>query len=100
MERGFDSAQLYASTKVPFEDAWRFILKVGVAAHRYGSTSTRLETFLSSLSTTVGYEGVFRSTPSDIVFALREDPGSPQRVEVIATPPPNVDLDKLPWMKG
>ena len=95
MERGFDSVELYASSEVPFEDAWRFIVKVGVAAHRYGSTSTRLETFLSSLSTRLGYEGVFRSTPSDIVFALREDPGSPQRVEVIATPPPNVDLDKL-----
>jgi len=54
-----------------------------------------LESFLLSLSKKFGYEGVFRSTPSDIVFALREGPESPQRVEFIATPPPGVDLDKL-----
>ena len=81
--------------KVPFDDAWRFIIKVGTAAHRYGSTATRLESFLVGLSKRMGYRGVFRSTPSDIVFALREGPESPQRVEVIATPAPGVDLDKL-----
>jgi len=71
------------SGQVPFEDAWRFIIQVGVAAHRYGSTATRLESFLVGLSKRLGYRGVFRSTPSDIVVALREGPESPQRVEVI-----------------
>jgi hypothetical protein len=47
------------------------------------------------LSKKFGYEGVFKSTPSDIVFAVRESPDSPQRVEFIATPAPGVDLDKL-----
>ena len=47
------------------------------------------------LSKSFGYQGVFRSTPSEIVFALREGPESPQRVEVIATPAPDVNLDKL-----
>ena len=56
------------TSKIPFEEAWRFILKVGVAAHKYGSTSTRLESFLTGLSKKMGYLGVFKSTPVDIVF--------------------------------
>ena len=47
------------------------------------------------LSEKFGYEGVFKSTPSDIVFAVRESPESPQRVEIIAMQAPGVDLDKL-----
>ena len=83
------------SSKSPFEDACRLIIKVGTAAHNYGSTATRLESFLAGLSKKLGYPGVFRSTPSDIVFALREGPESPQRVEIIAMQAPGVDLDKL-----
>ena len=82
-------------SKVPFDDAWQFIIKVGIAAHKYGSTSTRLEFFLSSLSKRMGYQGVFKSTPVEIVFALRETPDSLQRVEVMATPSSDIDLDKL-----
>jgi uncharacterized membrane protein YjjP (DUF1212 family) len=95
MNNRLDTAGLHVNAKVSFEDAWGFILKVGVAAHGYGSTATRLESFLKDLSKRLGYQGVFRSTPSDILFALREGPKMPQRVEFIATPAPNIDLDKL-----
>ncbi len=95
MDGRCDSNDSSVSSKVPFEDAWQFIVKVGLAAHRYGSTAGRLESFLVGLSTKFGYQGVFKSTPSDIVFAVRESPDSPQRVELMATPPPGVDLDKL-----
>lgn len=92
---GSDRAQGPASSKISFEDARQFIVRVGVAAHRYGSTAIRLEAFLGFLSRKLGYPGVFRSSPSEIVFALREGPESPQRIEVIATPAPGADLDKL-----
>jgi uncharacterized membrane protein YjjP (DUF1212 family) len=95
MQDGNDIEACKVLPKVGFEDAWKFIVKVGLAAHRYGSTAGRLEGFLTDLSAKFGYEGAFRSTPSDIVFALRETPASPQRLELIATPPPSVDLDKL-----
>lgn len=88
-------SKLSEGSKLSFDDAWRFILKVGVAAHKYGSTSTRLESFLTSLSAKMGYQGVFKSTPVEIMFALRETPDSQQRVEVMAIPPPDIDLDKL-----
>ncbi|MFC1765782.1 threonine/serine exporter ThrE family protein [Planctomycetota bacterium] len=95
MNSELNTIEAHARLKVPFEDAWRFIIKVGLVAHKYGSTSTRLESDLVSLSKKFGYQGVFRSTPSDIIFALREASESPQRVEVIATPAPDVNLDRL-----
>jgi len=95
MDTEGDSEEFHAPSKVSFEESWQFIVKVGLAAHRYGSTAGRLESFLSGLSKKFGYEGVFRSTPSQIVFGLREGPGAPQRLEFVATPAPGVDLDKL-----
>jgi len=95
MARGTITEELQAPTRVSFEDAWQFILKVGLAAHQYGATAVRLESFLVGLSKKFGYEGVFRSTPSDILFAVRESPDSSQRVELMSTTPPGVDLDKL-----
>ncbi len=77
--------------KVPFDDAWRFIIKVGTAAHRWFHRNPAGVVPRGPVER-LGYRGVFRSTPSDIVFALREGPESPQRVEVIATPAPGVDL--------
>lgn len=59
-------------SKVSFDEAWNFILKVGVAAHKYGSTSGRLEAFLTSLAKGFGYQGEFKSTPVEISFGLRE----------------------------
>ena len=78
-----------------FEEVYHFLQKVGVAAHKYGSTSTRLEAFLDGLSKRFGYTGVFRSNPSEIIFALSKGGSNdPQRVEIISTPP-GLDLDKL-----
>jgi uncharacterized membrane protein YjjP (DUF1212 family) len=90
-----DSKAVSTSSKVSFDDAWRFILKVGEAAHRYGSTSGRLESFMTSLAKGFGYHGAFKSTPLEIRFGLRETPDAQERVKVMATPPPDIDLDKL-----
>ena len=38
---------------------------------------------------------MIRSNPSEIIIALQENCNSPQKVELIATPPPGVDLYKL-----
>jgi uncharacterized membrane protein YjjP (DUF1212 family) len=88
-------AKFSGDPRIPFGEAWQFILKVGLAAHNYGSTSARLESFLVDLSKSFGYEGVFRSNPSEIIFGLRETPESHQRMEVIATSAPDLNLDKL-----
>jgi len=90
-----ESKAFSASSKVPFNDAWLFIVKVGLAAHKYGSTSARLESFLTSLSKEMGYPGVFKSTPVELTFAMTESPGSPQRIEILSVPAPDIALDKL-----
>jgi len=88
-------SNFFGGSKVSFDEAWEFILKVGVAAHQYGSTSTRVEYFLSGLADKLGYQGVFKSTPTEITFALRETPNAVQRIEIMPLPTPNTDLDKL-----
>jgi len=90
-----DSKGFATSPKVPFEDAWNFIMKVGLAAHKYGSTSGRLEFLLKGFAQDFGYIGKFKSTPIEIKFGLREASEVQKREEVIATPPPSIDLDKL-----
>lgn len=82
-------------SKVSFDDAWHFIVKVGVAAHKYGATSGRLESLLTSLSKKMGYQGVFKSTPVELTFAMKKSQDSPQRIEILSVPAPDIALDKL-----
>ena len=72
-----------------------FIVKLGEAAHAYGSTAPRLEAYLSRVSTALGHGGVFRSTPTEIVFAFQSAGGSSQRLHLSALPGTGLDLDKL-----
>lgn len=90
-----EESKLSEGSKVSFDEAWRFLLKVGVAAHKYGATSTRLELFLSDLSKKLGYEGIFKSTPVELTFAMKKSPDSPQRIEIMSVAAPDIALDKL-----
>lgn len=78
-----------------FGHVYRFIITLGEAAHGYGSTASRLEEFLSRLTETFGYSGVFRSTPTEIVFAIQQGPGQPQRVHMSTFAGAGLDLAKL-----
>jgi len=77
-----------------FDAAFQVVVKLGVAAHAYGSSSPRLEVFLTRLAEAFGYEGAFLVTPTQIVFALSA-PGLPQRQHVVRAPGTGLDLDKL-----
>ena len=78
-----------------FDDACRLVISIGEAAHGYGSGAARLEAFLSRLTTAFGFSGVFRSTPTEMVFAFQEDDDHPQRVHLAALPGTGLDLAKL-----
>ncbi|KPJ75956.1 MAG: hypothetical protein AMS19_13505, partial [Gemmatimonas sp. SG8_23] len=78
-----------------FEETWQFVLKVGEAAVRYGSSAPRLQSYLEALSRHFGHEGVFGVTARAIVFALREAPGRLQRIELMRAPPAGTDLNRL-----
>lgn len=83
------------SDRPSFEEAYDFIIKLGEAAHGYGSTATRLEAFLSRLTKTLGYDGVFRSTPTEIIFAIQENESKQQRTHLAAMPGTGLELNRL-----
>jgi uncharacterized membrane protein YjjP (DUF1212 family) len=78
-----------------FDEVCRFIIRLGTAAHGYGSNAARLEMFLSRLTTALGFHGVFRSTPTEIVFAFEESEGQPQRTHLVALPGTGLELNRL-----
>ena len=80
---------------VRFGEATRFIIKLGEAAHGYGSTAARLEAFLSRVTSALGFHSVVRSTPTEVFFAFQEAEGQPQRTHLSALPGTGLDLDKL-----
>ena len=77
-----------------FDAVFRFVVKLGVAAHDYGSSSARVEVFLTRLADSLGYQGAFLSTPTQMVFAMSPE-GQPQRQHVVRLPGTGLDLDKL-----
>ena len=81
--------------EVPFDEACRFIVKLGTAAHGYGANAARLELFLSRLTTALGFHGVFRSTPTEMVFAFQADEEQPQRTHLVALPGTGLELNRL-----
>ena len=85
----------HASPDPGFDEVCRFIIKLGESAHGYGSTAARLEMFLSKLTRAFGIEGVFRSSPTDIVFAFQKSGDQEQRIHLSDFPGTGLDLTKL-----
>ena len=78
-----------------FDDAFRFIIKLGALAHSYGPNAIRLESFLSRVTTSLGYYGVFRSSPTEIYFAISRERDSPQRTHLAIMSGTGLDLARL-----
>ena len=56
-----------------FDDVCRFLIKLGQAAHSYGSTATRLENFLSRATESLDLKGLIQCYPhrNDFRFSGR-----------------------------
>jgi uncharacterized membrane protein YjjP (DUF1212 family) len=50
-------------SEIAFGEACGFMVKVGKAAHSYGSTSSRIESYLGYLASALGYQGTFTQRP-------------------------------------
>ncbi|MEP7272333.1 MAG: threonine/serine exporter family protein [Acidobacteriota bacterium] len=70
-----------------------FLLKLGRALHTYGSAANRLEDVLDQVSSKLGCEGQFFSTPTSIFAAFGSD--GEQRTYLIRVEPGEVDLGRL-----
>jgi len=83
------------SENATFDDVCRLAIDIGEAAHGYGSSAARIEAFLCRLTAAFGYLGVFRSTPTEMIFAFQEDVNQPQRTYLASMPGTGLDLGKL-----
>jgi len=78
-----------------FDQACHFMVEVGKAAHGYGSSASRIETYLAHLAAALGYQGTFRATPTEILYAFRKDSASPQQIQLEDVPPSGWNLNRL-----
>ena len=81
-----------------YNDACRFIIKLGTAVHSYGPSAARLEAYLNGVTETLGYQGVFRSTPSEITFAFSKPGQLWQRTHIAPVPVGGYNMAKLAYV--
>lgn len=80
---------------IPFDEVCDFVIELGEAAHRYGSSSLRLEVFLTSLMKYFGYSVNVYSTPNEIIFAFQKSKNKPQRIHILSSLSGGIELNKL-----
>ncbi|MGK0273287.1 MAG: uncharacterized membrane protein YjjP (DUF1212 family) [Cocleimonas sp.] len=78
-----------------YDAACQFIIKLGTAVHHYGPSAARLESYLTAVCTALGYDGVFRSTPSEITFAFSKPDQWWQRTHIAVVPVGGYNMSKL-----
>jgi uncharacterized membrane protein YjjP (DUF1212 family) len=81
-----------------FNDACRFIIKLGTTVHVYGPSAARLETYLNRVTEVLGYDGVFRSSPSEITFAFSRRGQWSQRTHIASVPVGGYNMAKLAYV--
>ncbi|WP_170574597.1 threonine/serine ThrE exporter family protein [Ruegeria atlantica] len=78
-----------------FDKSCQFIIKLGIAAHGYGPSTARLESYLIRVADSLGISGVFFSTPSSIEFAFSKVGQTWQRTHVVRLPICDFNMAKL-----
>ncbi len=81
-----------------YDEACRFIIKLGTAIHGYGPSAARLESYLNRVTDALGYHGVFRSTPSEITFAFWQRDELWQRTHIAPVPVGGYNMAKLAYV--
>ncbi|NLR93478.1 threonine/serine exporter family protein [Flammeovirga agarivorans] len=72
-----------------------FIRKVGKAAHRYGSTSIQLESYLTNLTNSLGYQGIIKVTSNEIIFSFQLDKHSHPLLYLDLLEPSDFNMHRL-----
>lgn len=83
-----------------FNEACSFVLEMGKRAHAYGSSASRLESYLVRLSTALGINAEFRSTPTDMIFAFNKTGEEWQQLQLATVPLGGFDMTKLAKLDG
>ena len=77
------------------DDACSLVFGVRLAAHGYGSSAVQVATYLSRLLSVLGYRGVIRTGPTELLFAIDDEGGRWQRLYLAEREGGSLDLDKL-----
>ncbi len=83
------------SSKPDFNEACRFVIKLGEKIHGYGPNAARLEWYLNRITKFFGYQGIFRSTPDQISFAFSQDGTEWQKIHISAMSGTGTELNRL-----
>lgn len=81
-----------------YNEACHFVIKLGTAVHGYGPSAARLESYLTRVTDILGYNGVFRSTPSEITFAFSKRDQQWQRTHIAPVPVGGYNMAKLAYV--
>jgi uncharacterized membrane protein YjjP (DUF1212 family) len=81
-----------------YDESCRFIIKLGIAAHGYGPSTARLEFYLTRVVESLGFCGVFRSTPSNITFAFSKKGQVWQRTHIARVSVGGYNMAKLSYV--
>ncbi len=81
-----------------YNEACHFVIKLGTAVHGYGPSAARLESYLNRVTDILGYNGVFRSTPSEITFAFSKRDQRWQRTHIAPVPVGGYNMAKLAYV--
>lgn len=81
-----------------YNEACHFVIKLGTAVHGYGPSAARLESYLNRVTDILGYNGVFRSTPSEITFAFSKRDQQWQRTHIAPVPVGGYNMAKLAYV--
>ena len=87
-----------SKTDHAYDKSCRFIIKLGIAAHGYGPSTARLEFYLNRVVESLGFCGVFRSTPSNITFAFSKKGQVWQRTHIARVSVGGYNMAKLSYV--
>ncbi len=78
-----------------FDEACRFMIKLGTAAHDYGGSTIRLESYLTRLSEAFGFPSQFMVSPRWIQFMFARSGELEQSTHFVRMSSPSFDMQKL-----
>ncbi|MFA4860234.1 threonine/serine exporter ThrE family protein [Methanoregula sp.] len=82
--------------ELKFESACRFVIRLGTLTHGYGPHARRLESYLSRVTTALGYRGIFSSAPTSLSFTfMKRDDDLWQKQHLVQLSGTGFDLAKL-----
>lgn len=79
-----------------FTQVCTFVIKLAACAHSWGTQSRRLETYLTHITTALGYCGTFRVTPTKFAYTFSRTSDDPRpTTQTVHWPCAGFDLAKL-----